>query len=158
MCARYAAREIPEQEFPLIRRLSIAAASCALTAGVAAGALPAFAAGAPQLKLATKTLAITKPSNLIANHLSPKKLYFVLLAQPDLKHKKATGLVGGGMTDANGRLSISIKAPATAKCGTATLYTYQAAKSPKLYALKVTVSGCKAAKQSVPPPPPPAKP
>ena len=145
------------QEFQLNRKVTVVAATCALAAGIIGATSPVAAATKPSLKLGTKTLAVTVPSNFVAKHLAPKKLYFVLLAQPDLKHKKAIGLVGGGMTDASGKLAVSIKAPPTATCGKATLYTYQA-KSSKLYKLSVTVSGCKATGQSVPPPPPPTKP
>jgi hypothetical protein len=149
------------QEISLTRTIPTLAGTCLLVAGLAATALPnsAAAASRPQLKLATKTLAITKTSKLTGSHLHPKQVYVLLLAQPDLSHKKISGLIGGGMTDARGNLTVKVKAPPATACGKATVYAYTPKKSSKLIALKVKVSGCKApSAASIPPPPPPARP
>jgi hypothetical protein len=143
----------------LLRIAPTLAGTCLIAAVAAATAVPGLASAAakPQIKLATKTLAITSPSKLTGSHLKPKVVYDILLAQPNLKHKKFTGLVGGGVTDARGKLSIKVQAPAKAACGTGMLYAFTA-KTKTTISLKVKVTGCKAAKSTIPPPPPPAQP
>jgi hypothetical protein len=117
--------------------------------------LPAAAAAAPAptFKLSTKTLAVNKPSKIYVARLQHKAIYYLLVAQPDIKHMKVEALVGGGQADSKGNLVAAIKAPAKANCGKATLYAYKA-KTKKLYSFKVTVSGCKAGNRGTVPPPP----
>jgi hypothetical protein len=141
----------------LNRSLAKLATASILFGALAQTSLPGVASAAgPTFKLSTKTLAVNKPSKLFASHLQSKSVYYLLVAQPDLKHMKLEGLVGGGLTDAKGNLVATIKAPAKASCGRATLYAYKA-KTKKMYPFTVTVSGCKAGKRSVPPPPPPTR-
>jgi hypothetical protein len=137
----------------LPRCLSIAAASFALCLGLSA--LPVSAA-APHLKLSAGTLAVNRTTRLYGTNFQPKKIYYVLLAQPDLKHRKIESLVGGATADRSGRFTVTIKVPVKVKCGKATLYAFRA-KSSTLVPLTVKVSGCKAG-PVVPPPPPPSKP
>jgi hypothetical protein len=143
----------------LLRIAPSLAGTCLLAVFGAAVVLPGTAAAAtkPQLKLSTKTLTLTKQAKLTGSHLKPKAVYTVLLAQPNLKNKKLVGLIGGGMTDAKGNLSIKVQAPAKTACGAATLYAYTT-KSKTMITLKVTVSGCNAPIPTSAPPPPPAKP
>lgn len=143
------------QESLLIRPRSLLAAFA--VAGFATSLpLAAGAASTPTLKLAAKSLSPIKPAKVVGTHLKAKQVYFLLLAQPDLKHKKFTGLVGGAMTDKSGKLVAKIMAPPSAKCGKATLYAYRPAKSTKMVSLKVTITDCHAKPVIGTPPPPPS--